>query len=152
MGTFDPSSFLDESVNESNSTVSTPVPEGEYQAVAGEPAIRSGTDKNGDPWTALDITWSIDGGQYPAVAEATGRPSNSVRQSFFLDVDANGKLDIGKGKNVSLGRLREALGLNTPGKPFSFRMIQGQVAKVTVKHRVYQDALFADVKAVARAG
>lgn len=149
MGTFDPSSFLDESVTDPNSTSSTPVPEGEYTAVAGEPALRNGTDKNGAPWNALDINWAIDD---PKVAEVTGRPANSVRQSFFLEIDEKGKLDIGKGKNVSLGRLREAIGLNTPGKPFSFRMIQGQVAKVTVKHRVYNDAIFADVKAVARAG
>ena len=56
---------------------------------------------------------------------------------------------MGKGKNVALGRLREALGQNTPGKPWSFGMLVGQVAKVAVKHRITDAGdTFAEVKRV----
>jgi hypothetical protein len=149
-GTFDPSVFLDTQIAESNSTVSTPVPEGEYTAVIdGEPEIRQWTGKK-DPTKSglvLDITWSIDDA---AVREELGRDKVTCRQSIMLDLNANGGIDTGKGRNVSLGRLRDAVNLNEPGKPFSFRMLAGQCAKVSVKHRVDGDAVFAEVKGVAR--
>ena len=150
MGTFDPTTFLDVTVNESNSTRSTPVPPGEYNAVAGEPKVRFG-EKNGNVWAALDIPWEIDGNAYPAVKEKTGRDQNQVKQGIFLDVTESGGLDTGNGKNVQLGKLREALGLNVPGQPFSIRQIHGRVAKVSVQHRIDGDVIYADVKAVAKA-
>ena len=57
---------------------------------------------------------------------------------------------MGKGQNVGLGRLREAVGLNSPGQPFAFSMLTGRVAKVVVKHRIHEDKIFAEVKAVAK--
>jgi hypothetical protein len=148
MGTFDPSTFLDVTINEANSTSSTPVPEGEYTAVAGEPAIREWRSQaKGTSGLALDIPWTIDDSR---VKEITGRDTNVVKQGLMLDTTESGALATGKGQNVGLGRLREALDLNSPGKPFSFRMIQGQVARVSVKHRVDGDQIFADVKGVAR--
>jgi len=59
-----------------------------------------------------------------------------VRQSLMLDVRADGALEFGKGKNVGLGRVREALGQNSTGRPWSFPMLGGQLAKVKVKHRL----------------
>lgn len=150
MGIFDPTSFLDASINEANSTVSTPVPEGEYTAVvAGDPEVRQWTSKK-DPsksGLALDITWDIDD---PGVKAALGRDKVTVRQGIMLDLNDSGGLDTGKGRNVSLGRLREAVGLNEAGKPFNFRMLAGRVAKVKVSHRVEGDAVYAEVKGVAR--
>ena len=58
---------------------------------------------------------------------------------------------MGKGKNVGLGRLREAADLNVPGAPFSFAMFEGRPVKVSVKHRVVDDRIFDEVKAVAEA-
>jgi len=151
MGTFDPSSFLDLTVTDVNSTVSTPCPEGEYTAVAQEPIIRQWTSKDGTKsGIAVDINWEIDASGYPNVKEATGRDKAIVRQGLMLDTNAAGGLDTGKGMNVGLGKLREALGLNVAGKPFSFRMIAGQVAKVSVKHRVDGEQIYADVKGVAK--
>lgn len=149
MGTFDPNLFLDQTTTDSNSTVSVPVPAGEHEAVIdGDPEVRSWQGKK-DPsksGLALDITWAI---QDPAVLAELERDKATVRQSIMLDLNASGGLDTGKGKNVALGRLREAVGLNTPGKPFSFRMLAGQIAKVKVEHRVEGDQIFADVKGVA---
>ena len=42
------------------------------------------------------------------------------------------------------------MGLNEPGKPFNFRMLQGKLAKVSIKHRVADDVIYAEVKGVAR--
>jgi hypothetical protein len=36
----------------------------------------------------------------------------TIKSGFFVDVDANGKLDLGKGKNRTLGLIMEAAGLN----------------------------------------
>jgi hypothetical protein len=149
MGTFDPNLFLDQTTTDSNSTVSVPVPAGEWEAVIdGDPEIRQWQGKK-DPsksGLALDITWSI---QDPSVLAEVERDKATVRQSLMLDLNDSGGLDTGKGKNVGLGRLREAVGLNVPGKPFSFRMLAGQIAKVKVEHRVEGDQIFADVKGVA---
>lgn len=151
MGTFDPSAFLDATVNDANSTVSTPCPEGEYTAVAQEPVIRQWVSKDGmKSGVAVDINWEVDAGGYPDVKEATGRDKVFVKQGLMLDTLPNGGLDMGKGMNVGLGRLREALGLNVAGKPFSFRQVAGQVAKISVKHRVDGDQVYADVKAVVK--
>jgi hypothetical protein len=58
---------------------------------------------------------------------------------------------MGKGKNVGLGKLREALGLNTPGEPFSFSMITGRLAKGFVQHEVKREEIFVKIKKVLKA-
>lgn len=157
MGHFDPSTFLDVTFTDANDTVSVPVPAGEYQATAGEPKMRGGvSDKSGQQWAALDINWEIDGSSLSVLEgktlkEITGRDKCVVKQSIMLDLTPGGGIDTGKGMNVAFGRLREALDLNKPGEPFSPRMIQGRMAKVSVAHRVYEGQTFADVKAVAKA-
>ena len=149
MGTFDPSTFLDAIVIDPNSTTVTPVPEGEYTAIAGEPVIRQWNSRDGTKsGLALDIPWEVDSA---AVKAALGRERVVVKQDIMLDINPQGGLDTGKGSNVSLGRLREAVGLNVAGSPFSFRMLQGKVAKIAVKHRLDGEQIYADVKGVARA-
>ncbi|TFH40501.1 MAG: hypothetical protein E4H01_16450 [Lysobacterales bacterium] len=149
MSTFDPASFLDQTTTEGNSTVSVPVPEGDYTAVIdGDPEVRQWQGKK-DPsksGLALDIQWSIDS---PGVRELLGRDLVRVKQGIMLDLNESGGLDTGRGRNVPLGRLREAVGLNTPGKPFNFRMLTGKVATVKIVHRTDGDAIYAEVKAVA---
>jgi hypothetical protein len=150
MGTFDPSSFLDLTVTDSNSTQATPVPVGEYPAVASEPEIRQWNSRDGTKsGLALDIIWDVDDA---GVKSTLGRDKVTVKQGIMLDLNESGGLDTGKGRNVSLGRLREALGLNTPGVPFNFRMIAGRAAKIKVEHRVDGENIYADVKGVARLG
>lgn len=150
MGTFDPSTFLDATMTDSNSTAQTPCPEGEYQAVIlDEPVVRqfSGTKDPSKQYTTIDLLWSIDD---PAVTTVTGRTPTKVRQSVMLDFNDNGQLDMGKGRNVSLGRLREAVNMNQPGVPFSFRKLVGSSAKVKVTHRVADDTVYDEIRSVAR--
>ena len=68
----------------------------------------------------------------------------------MLDLAATGGLDMSEGKNVALGRLREALGLNDPSQSFSFHQLPGLMGRVNVTHRVVGEDTFADVKAVTK--
>lgn len=148
MGIFDPATFMDQGINDANSTVTVPVPAGEYVAVASLPVIREWTSKDGTKsGIAVDINWAIDDA---GVKAELGRDKVVAKQGIMLDLNAAGAIDTGKGMNVALGRLREALGLNTPGQPFSFRQVEGQVAKIRVEHRIDGEQTFADVKGVTR--
>lgn len=146
---FSPEQFLDMQVTESNDTKVIPVPVGEYVAVVEEVKVRNWQNKQ-DPskaGMALDVFWAIDD---QAVKEFLGRDKVTVKQGVMLDLTDSGGLDMGKGKNVGLGRLREATNLNTPGQPFSFSMFPGRVAKVKVEHRVDGETIYAEVKQVAK--
>ena len=148
---FDPNAFLDMTVTDANSTVSIPVPVGEYVAVPTEVKARTWQSRDGSSsGIALDILWEVDDA---SVKEFLGRDKVIVKQGLMLDLTESGALDMGKGKNIQLGRLRESLDLNKPGEPFAFSMIVGRPAKVRVEHRVNDkntDEVFAEVKGVAK--
>lgn len=131
---FDPNQFLDMQVTEANDTVVVPVPEGEYLGVATEVKVRPWSSKDGSSaGLALDIIWELDS---PELKAELGRDVIKIKQGIMLDItEANG-LDMGKGKNVGLGRLRAAIGMNQPGQPFAFSSIPGRMCKVAVKHRM----------------
>lgn len=146
---FNPEQFLDQQFTEANDTKLIPVPVGEYTAIAGEVKCRQWQSK-ADPSKSgltLDITWEIDDS---AVKELLGRDKVTVRQGIMLDLTDSGSMDMGKGRNVGLGRLREALNLNQPGQAFSFSMIPGRLAKVAVTHRIDGENIYAEVKSLAR--
>ena len=146
---FNPDQFLDMQVTESNSTETVPVPIGEYTAVIAEVKCRQWTKKD-DPSVsglALDLVWDIDN---EAVRTLLDRSKVTCKQGIMLDITDAGGLDMGKGKNVGLGRLREAVNLNVPGQPFAFSMLVGRMAKVKVEHRVNGDQIFSEIKAVAK--
>lgn len=146
---FNPDQFLDMQFEGQNDTKVVPVPAGEYTAMIEEVKVRQWQGK-ADPLKSgltLDIQWSIDD---PSVKELLGRDKVTVKQGIMLDLTDAGGLDMGKGRNIGLGRLREALDLNQPGRPFSFTMLTGRVARVSVSHRIADDNIFAEVKQVAR--
>ena len=146
---FNPDQFLDMQIEGQNDTKIIPVPAGEYTAMIEEVKVRQWQGK-ADPSKSgltLDVQWSIDD---PSVKELLGRDKVTVKQGIMLDLTDAGGLDMGKGRNIGLGRLREALDLNQPGRPFSFTMLTGRVARVSVSHRIADDNIFAEVKQVAR--
>ena len=129
MSSFNPESFMNASVTESNSTQYEQVPEGDFQAAIDTVTPRTtGTGK-----ALLSVKWKVDD---EGVRTQTGMAEPSVFQTIWLDVTESGGLDFGRGKNVQLGKLREALGQNTPGKPWAPGMLVGGVAKVKVKHSI----------------
>lgn len=130
---FDPNQFLSETIVGSNDTRYIPVPQGEYPAIIKSVAARQMPSK-ADPSkqvTVTDIVYEIDDS---TVREVTGLDNPTVRQSVFLDLTPQGKLDMSKGKNIGLGKLRDALGLNDPSKPFSFADLPGRAAIIAVEH------------------
>ena len=131
----DPQSLLNTSTDQSTSTSLDPVPEGEFIALSApidKDSFSSFDYKKGDRvgqkgWR-LTLFWKI---QDESAGEYNGR---KVRQQFLIDLSADGTaLDHGKGKNISLGRLREALRQNVSGQPWSPAMLGSQVAKIKVK-------------------
>lgn len=146
---FSAEAFLNQSVEGPLSTRQDPVPVGDYKAIADKLEVaKAGTGDDAKP--ILRVTWKlIDAGELSAI----GREVASVRQDIWLDLDDEGTaLDFSKGKNIGLGRVFEALGLNnggaTPG------MIKGQMAIVHVDHRTSPkdpSAVFDSVTRVAAA-
>lgn len=132
---FDPESFLDTEVPEELSTEITPVPE--YDAVPGmvKPGsltVRQHYNAEKDHTsTILNLDWVVDDQE---ARDVTGRPEPTVRQTIFLDLDANGSISTEKGKNVALGRVYEAVGLN--GKKPTLRMLEGRAAKLRIRHQM----------------
>ena len=145
---FNPESVLSGRYSESLDTRSTPIPEGEYVGVVQEiKADNFRTTPKGS--TMVDIPWRID---HPELEDTVGHPSSTVRQTIFLDLNDRGDLDFSKGKNIALGKLREALGQNTSGKAWSFMDLVGGTANVRVRHRPNSEdptILYPEVKAVS---
>lgn len=146
---FDADSFLNASIQGSNSTKTIPVPMGEYTGVIEKIEPRQWQSKDGTKTgISLDVQWLIED---QGVKEFLGRDTVTCKQGIMLDTTPEGGLDMAPGKNVGLGRLREAVGQNDPSKPFSFHNLPGQMAKVVVKHRTTDDGdTFAEVKGVAK--
>lgn len=144
MSSFSPEIFLNTETESANATEYVPVPEGEFPASIKALKPRILTD--GRP--ILDVTWTVDD---ETVREETGMAEPVVRQSIWLDITESGGLDFGKGKNVSLGRLRESVGQNQSGKPWAPGMLVGQAAKIKIEHSIDKrdgKTIQADVKAV----
>lgn len=150
MGAFDPTQFLDVKTTEANSTNVQPCPEGEYIGMIAEDVTfkEIQSNKTGLTYIVAQIPFSIDD---PTVTAVTDRSPTKVRYDLFVDFTETGALDVSKGKNVGLGRLREACGLNKPGVPFSFRDFTGKMCKIKVKHRTDGEKVFDEVAAVAPA-
>lgn len=146
---FDVNSFLDLQVTGSNDTKLVPVPVGEYLGLTGEVEVKSWQGKDDPTKTGLKLLVPIKIDD-PAVKEATGRDTSTVVFEAMLDILPGGGLDMGKGKNVQLGRIREATGLNDPSAPFSFRMLAGRPIKASVIHEEWKGDLYAKIKAVAK--
>lgn len=123
---FNPDTFANSVIEGEMDTKRTPVPIGEYTAIIEDFKPRTAKDS-----ALLDITYMIDDA---GVKQALGRDKVTCRQSIFLDIDESGGLDRGPGKNIQLGKLREAVGQNGPSA-WSPSMLVGQTLKVKVTHR-----------------
>jgi hypothetical protein len=146
MSNFNPEAFMNTSFSDANATKYELPPEGEYRAAISAVTPRvTGTGK-----ALLNVKWNVDDEE---VRQATGMAEPSVYQTIWLDVTESGGLDFGKGKNVQLGKLRETLGQNQPGKPWAPGMLIGGAALVRVKHSIDKrdnTTLTAEVSAVTK--
>lgn len=149
-GVFDPEQFLNTQTSDAMATSFVPIPVGEYTGIIQKVEANSfqGKKDTSKTYFAINITWDIDD---EGVRKLLERQSVTAYQNIFVDLTSAGGLDTGKGKNIQLGRLREAVGLNRPGVPFSFNDLVGKVAKVRIDHEVMPTGEpVARVKAAAR--
>lgn len=125
---FDPNEFA-QAVEGVGSTSITPIPPGEYLALVGSGDNDVKPSPFTDPRTnetrlRLDVTFELidDSG---AIRSAIDGRDPRHTQAYFLDlVPGTWKLDMSKGKNVQLNRLREAVGQNT-GQAWVYTMLKG---------------------------
>ena len=145
---FDANAFLESSVSTSNDTKIVPVPVGEYQGIIEKVLPRQWQSKDGSQTgIALDVFWLVEDAN---VKQYLGRDVVTVKQGIMLDTTPAGALDTSKGKNIGLGRLREAVGKNQDGQAFSFAMLPGLAARISVTHRVTDTDVYAEIMGVAK--
>lgn len=145
---FDPATFLNTTVEGALDTKIIPCPVGDYPAIADKVDVKQWSSRDGSSsGLKVAILWDI---QDENVKQLVARDTVKVPQDIMLDLTETGALDLGKGKNVGLGRLREALDLNNPGEPFAISMIQGRMGLVNVSHRTAGEDVFAEVRKVAK--
>lgn len=127
---FSPDDFMNMTVEGVGSTTITPIPTGIHLALIGSDdasvkvEARDRTDGRAGRMYMLNVTFDLIDDQGLIRAAIDGRDPKHV-ETFFLDMLPDGKtLDMGKGKNVRLNRLREALNQNT-GTAWSPAMLRG---------------------------
>jgi hypothetical protein len=137
---FNPEAFLNSDIDGALDTKEPELPKDEYEGEVDSinPKVihpRSG----GDPMLLVEVVWNLDDDKIRAIFDRNLK----VRQTLFIDTvgGPTGALATGKGKNVQLGRLREALRQNKPGQPWNWQMLIGQRAMVTAGHndRIRED-------------
>lgn len=136
MSDFNPQDLLESTIDSALDVQRVKIPEGIWDAVINKVEVSNGlAKKDGKPWFRLDVTWEIIN---PEVAEITGQDRVLSTQGVMLEVE-NGALAVGAGKNIGLGRLRQATGLNQAGVAFQLIHLQGQSARVVCKHNPSKD-------------
>ena len=143
---FDPELFQNISQEAEFSTEYVPIPENDYTATIMKVVARQHTDdETAKVSTVLGVTWKLNA---EGVEDADDK---LVDQGVFLDLNDSGQLETGKGKNVPLGRLLEAINLN--GKSWSPVGLAGNVATIKVTQYPgkgkHEGRIFNRVKAVA---
>ena len=126
MSTFNPDTFLSMETRDGLQTKYMPIPSGEYKAFVDGVEARTVKGQNGDS-PVLTVTFEIRDAD--AVKKQMGMREDqkmTVRNDYWLDLNESGGFDIGPNKNVKLGILRDALGQNRPGEPWSPMMMNGQ--------------------------
>lgn len=153
---FNPELFLNTTVDAVLSTEYVNLPVGDYVGVIGPIGpdnfksfdIKRG-ENAGKKAYRLDLEILIDDPEGKLREELGGRPPK-VFDGIMLDLKADGSLEFGKGRNVQLGKLRDALGQNKAG-PWSFGMMASQPVKVSIVHDTYDGKTSAKVKAYGKA-
>lgn len=152
---FDESTFLQSTITGALDTTRPIIPVGSYtgaiKEIKGRQNAGTKPTNQGKIYTSLDLSVEL---QLTPEAQAEmnlDQPNITRRYSIMIDLNESGNgLDMGKGKNVSLGQLRDALGQNDPSKPWSPSMLVGQAAKWTVKHGVYNGSPVDEISGVGK--
>lgn len=120
---FDANTFMNQTVDAPGDTEGWLPEEGDYRAMFGDIAedksFRSFTsDKNGKDYTVFEPSFAL--ADDPRLVDAPFDPVNVRHKGVFLDFDpTSGQLDMRKGRNIDLNRMRDTVGQNVPGWTFS---------------------------------
>ena len=136
MGIFNPENFLDDEVGGPMSTERELIPADTYRNcyvkdVKVQEGIIGKGERAGKPWARLNLVWVIDD---QALRDKLNRAEVTITQGLMLDLDDNDRLDTRKGRNVRLGRVRKALGLNEGS--IKFKEFIGKTATLQIAHGV----------------
>lgn len=150
---FDVNAFMSENIDAPLDTKIDPIPEGEHlgQIGIGDKDVDVATGispKNNKPWMRCDLMIDLSD---PNLLAQLKREKVRARYGVMIDLNDSGKLDTRPQRNVTLGKLRDAVGQNKPGL-WNFNMLKGQPIKVKIKHRVLDNGdIVSDVVGVTRA-
>ncbi len=153
MSIFDASTLLDATTTDAL-TRRPALPAGtELLGTIMEPKPRQSQGKT-DPtkvYTFLDIPIELDLTVRPDLMKQQG-DLDKVTLTYGIGIDLNeaGAIDTAPGKNGRLRQLRDALGLNDPGKSFNLRMLQGRQIRVVISHRTNDGEIYDQIDKVAK--
>jgi hypothetical protein len=144
---FDANSFLDTQISGPTSTERILIEPGVYSAfVADVKAANGFSEKSQAPWARFDVVFEIEDDHQK---DRTGRARLILTYGIMLELDENGDLAEGKGKNVKLGKFRKAMGKNDG--PFQPRDLMHLYARVQVGHEIYNNEPQEKITAVSAA-
>lgn len=128
---FDPSNLLNIGLSTADiPSERTLIPEGEHRFIVGKPKMDNG-EKDGKPWFKLNFPMSLD---EPSVLQDLNVAELKTTYSFFLDVTEDGMIATGPNKNIRLGQLFAACGLD--GDDVSISQVEGRQVIGSVKQRM----------------
>ena len=128
MSVFNPNTFLSMETTETLQTKYTPIPSGEYEAFVDDVKADTIKTQQGER-PIMRVAFRLMGqaiDDYRVAMKLSADAPLVVRQDYWLDLNESGGFDIGPNKNVKLGMLRDILGQNKPGQPWSPVMMKGQ--------------------------
>lgn len=153
---FDPSAFLDSTTTEAL-VKRPPLPAGQdFVGMITDAVARAWHSDKPDAKVrdgiAIDLKIEIDLSSYPEAKAVVGADKVVLTPGIMLNLKEDGKsIDWGVGKNSTLRRYREALGMNEAGQPFSIRQMVGRPIRVKIKHRAYEGEFYDEVDSVSKA-
>lgn len=135
---FDPQALQQATYEEATSTVRLLLPVGwKGRGIIKNTEFTSGESKKNPGEKFVKLVVNVEQIEGPDMETHIQRKSISGRLEYLCDINDRGMLDMGPGKNVGLGLLREALGMNQPGVPFKFSDMAGK--PVALKAGIRED-------------
>lgn len=143
MSKFNADSFLNQTVEAKLDVRRIPMPEGDHDEMqVADLSITSGTVAKGDNagklWVQLKAKLVCTDPNVAAEMKLSGDQQPTVYWQEFIDLDDNGQLDISDGKNIKLGKLRQACGQNNE-EEWSMNDLKSAVLGARVKHAFNND-------------
>ena len=146
--------LISTSIREKLDTTYPVPPEKEYTANIGEPRdelkewFRNVKRDDGTVTATINIPFILHD---ETVRDQLGVRTLTSRLTIWLDTEISGALSTGKGKNISLGQLREALGQKEI-TPWNFSMLigAGPVKVITTNSTGKDGKVYSNVSKVAK--